>query len=245
MRLPKLILYVILAIIFLLITSIGLFIIYLYGHSGGIKPCYEVPYKIGVFRQDIPTAEEAINFTRNYYYKMGYYFEPSELYAEQFASPNKGIDGWIVKFNESLLIFSGVGSDRYICRAYMLLFSIKDNQKVVEDLNKGIISPKLKEIFSDNGYPLSDQASVTYSVTYGIIDLWHISDHERLYILEMENGNLNVKLFHPSIKGCIARICEPSNAVNDGKNGKCIGSSLILNLKSNPHSLLMNVLTCY
>jgi len=59
-----------------------------------------------------------------------------------------------------------------------------------DDLNKGIISEKLKDILKTEGFPLSENAKVT--VTKEKDDKWEITDGEKIYIVKKEDGKLNI-----------------------------------------------------
>ena len=64
-------------------------------------------------------------------------------------------------------------------------FSI--DAELEDDLNKSIISEKLKDIFKTKGFPLSDNAMVTKEKEKG----WVITDKEK-FIIRKENGKLNI-----------------------------------------------------
>jgi DNA-binding transcriptional ArsR family regulator len=57
-----------------------------------------------------------------------------------------------------------------------------------DDLNKGIISEKLKKIFKTEDYSLSENAIVTKEKE----DKWRITDREKIYIVKKEEGTLNI-----------------------------------------------------
>jgi hypothetical protein len=66
------------------------------------------------------------------------------------------------------------------------LFSIDVEFK--DDLNKGIIPEKLKNLFKTEEYSLSKKAMVTN----GQDDKWRITDIEEIYIVKKEKGKLNI-----------------------------------------------------
>jgi len=58
-----------------------------------------------------------------------------------------------------------------------------------DDLNKGIISEKLKDILKTEGFSLSENAK--FKVTKEKDDKWGITDGEKIYIVKKEEGKLN------------------------------------------------------
>ena len=69
------------------------------------------------------------------------------------------------------------------------LFSM--DTKLVDDLDKGIISGDLKRAFKTNGFPLSDDAFI---ISWGKDDIWTISDpsnSRKLFVIK-EGGKLDV-----------------------------------------------------
>jgi hypothetical protein len=64
--------------------------------------------------------------------------------------------------------------------------------KFKDDLNKGIISEKLKNIFKTEDYSLSENVMVTKEKD----DKWRITDREKIYIVKKEEGKL--KIYNPT-----------------------------------------------
>ena len=71
-------------------------------------------------------------------------------------------------------------------REWEYLFSIE--KEFEDELNKGIISEKLRDIFKTNGFPLSENAMVTKEKD----DKWVITDGKKIYIVKKEDGKLNI-----------------------------------------------------
>ena len=66
------------------------------------------------------------------------------------------------------------------------LFSIEEEFE--DDLNNGIVSEKLKDMFKTKGFLLSENAMVTKEKD----DKWVITDGEKIYIVKKEDGKLNI-----------------------------------------------------
>ncbi|MCK4735878.1 MAG: tetratricopeptide repeat protein [Methanophagales archaeon] len=66
------------------------------------------------------------------------------------------------------------------------MFSI--DAEFEDDLNKGIISGKLMDIFKTKGFPLSENAMITKEKD----DKWVITDGEKIYIVKKEDDKLNI-----------------------------------------------------
>ncbi|MBE9595003.1 MAG: pentapeptide repeat-containing protein, partial [Proteobacteria bacterium] len=66
--------------------------------------------------------------------------------------------------------------------AYLFTIAVKFK----DDLNKGIISEKLKNIFKTEDYSLSENVMVTKEKD----DKWRITDREKIYIVKKEEGKL-------------------------------------------------------
>lgn len=79
------------------------------------------------------------------------------------------------------------------------LFSI-DAAVVEENLNKGVISEELNNMFETKGFPLSEDAAIRKEKD----DKWGITDGERIYIIEKEEGKIKVYVndFENMVKFC-------------------------------------------
>lgn len=68
----------------------------------------------------------------------------------------------------------------------MYLFGT-DTAGLEENLSKGVIPEDLKKTFEDEGFPLSEKASIVNK-----IDEWEIKNEGKIYTIKKENGKLNV-----------------------------------------------------
>lgn len=81
-------------------------------------------------------------------------------------------------------------------RSGPFLFSVQDGQRtdqIVQALNNSTIPDAFRAAFRDNGFPLSDQASV--EVVKADAE-WHITDQGRVFSIRLEDGTLNIYQGH-------------------------------------------------
>ena len=115
----------------------------------------------------------------------------SLIYGDERVNPWDCGDGYwgdiIIDFCNKNPAFEGNCSiSVHFYREWEYLFSIE--KEFEDELNKGIISEKLRDIFKTNGFPLSENAMVTKEKD----DKWVITDGEKIYIVKKEDGKLNI-----------------------------------------------------
>ena len=109
-----------------------------------------------------------------------------DLYAGAGGGVTVGVNMYVKTPYEKMLNDENVGKI-YACFEETYLFSI--GPEFENDLNEGIISEELRDIFNTEGFPLSEEATVTKVEDN---NKWKITDEEKIYFVMKEDGKINI-----------------------------------------------------
>ena len=125
-------------------------------------------------------------------YIIGYSFPPTDFLTEFLIRQVIAISNSLLGENEKKIkVINKKIDNAYEKRVENIfqksLFSI-DTAVLEKNLNKGVISENLKKIFKSKGFPLSDNATIRKEKE----DKWVITNGKKIYIVEKEDGKLNI-----------------------------------------------------